>query len=264
MAKNSLIRTLPAEEQQALSLCGITQDAQLAQIGPHALRRDLETAAALFPDTLQQLPGLERLEYLCQQAAGIPSMPAEDAAQLWQNSAAGVATTPSGTKSRRVSAATGRVLVDDSLDPKQAVALDDRHRRDDPRGFNHAICCQHPFATYLGAWATVLLFFAIGALILGVIGLLIGIDYKDIAIPAIIVLGVLILFYAIMLGMATCSTCRIAIFSFRRYPRHRKAHRFPLLGYTLSTALYVIFMFRYRCPSCGTTQKFFGKRHRRR
>ncbi len=266
MAQNTIIRSLPHAEQEALSFCGISQDAQLARIGPHALLRDMKAASACFPDTLDYEPELSRLEQICNQAAEKLNLKREDAAGQWRTPGGHAphgAALPEEPEVLRYSAATGRMLVDDQIPAKKAIALDERRRKENPRDFSHAICSQHPFATYLGAWATLFLVVAITVLLLGVAGLLIGIEFqgKEWVMVSAALVGV-VLFYAIMLSMATCSTCRISIFSFRRYPRHRKAHRLPVLGYTIATALYTIFFFRHRCPSCGTPQKLFGRRHR--
>ncbi len=268
MAQNTIIHTLPKDEQEALAFCGISQDVQLARIGPHALLRDMQAAQACFPDTLDYEPEFTRLEYICRQAAEKANLKPELNAAPW--SAAGRrsshgAPVSEEPESLRYSAATGRMLVDDQEIGKKAISLDENCKKEDPRDFSHAICSQHPVAIYLGAWATLFLVAVILVLILCVAGLLIGIEIHGQ--NGILIAGALVavvFFYALMLGMATCSTCRIGVFSFRRYPRHRKAHHFPLLGYTIPTALHTIFFFRYRCPSCGTPQKLFGRRHGKR
>ncbi len=263
MAKNTVILSLTQPERDALALCGITQDDQLARTGPRALLRELETAARFFPDTLKFTPEYARLEAICKQAAGNTQLPEEEAGtwnditEVSQPEGNGMALPEVSTR-RHYSRATGRVLMDE--DVKKAQSLDDNHKKDDPRGFNHSICCAHPIATYLSAWATWALAFAVLTLGLCVVGLLIGIKFAGtMGIILAVVLVSIVITYAILLKMATCATCRVPIFSFRRYPRNRKAHYIPLLGYTLATALSVIFCFRYRCPSCGTPQKLFGK-----
>ncbi len=262
MARNKIILSLPREEQEALNICGISQDEQLARISPRALLRDMETAANLFPDTLETLPEYSRLEYICALAASTVKLPtAEAVAGAWRGKKAPIDVANEEPQNLRFSPASGRMLVDDQV-IKQAEILDERRRNSDPRDFAHAICCQHPVAVYLGAWFTIFLMGVIFILLLGVVGILIGIDFSGPVKPLIAALVVTVLGYAVLAKSAICSTCRIAIFSFRPFPKHRKAHHIPLLGYTLATALMVIFLFRFRCPSCGTTQKLFGKRHR--
>ncbi len=269
MAKNSTIAALSADERKLLELCGITQDTQLARIGPAALMRDIKTAANIFADEEHEIPDISRLEYICRQAAAAMKLPQSNADALWENVGGrrmhNDVTHSDEPETLRYSAATGRMLVDDQLDTRQAISLDARRKQEDPRDFSHAICSQHPFAIYLGAWATLFVVAAVIVLLLSVAGLLIGIELER---PTALILAsgltAAVLFYAIMVSMASCSTCRVSVFSFRRYPKHRKAHHIFLLGYTIATALYTIFFFRYRCPSCGTPQKLFGKRHRRR
>ncbi len=267
MVKNTIIRTLTREEQQALALCGITQDDQLARLGPANLQRDIAAAAYHFPELLNFHPEPSRLEYICRQALTGVQLPEEEAADLWQpQSLVGTGITPAHevAAGRRFSTATGRMLVNDHHQVRMAEGLDESRRKEDPRDFSHAICSQHPIAIYLGAWATLFLYISIIILLLGVVGILIGVDYKDIPRPLLGAIVGAFLFYSLVLNLASCSTCRISIFSFRRYPRHRKAHRIPLLGYTIATALYVIFCFRFRCPSCGTSQKLLGRRRSKR
>ncbi len=219
---------------------------------------------------MEYTPALARLEAICRQAAGdgaaeiasantIPSPRSEEKQAV--QAAEELFPRTEIIQKRRVSAATGRVLVDQEA--RKATALDEARKKEDPRGFSHAIHCAHPFATYLAAWATIFLVIAGVVLVLSVAGLLIGLEYTGSAgLIFAAVLAVVVINYAIMLGLAACSTCRVSIFSFRRYARNRKAHHIPLLGYTVSTALSVIFCLRYRCPSCGTPQKLFGHRHR--
>ncbi len=130
----------------------------------------------------------------------------------------------------------------------------------DPKDFNHAIRCTRPIAVYLGAWATLLLIAYIAAVVLCLIEVLLGVKFESKFLvraggaASIICLGA----YFLMMRHALCSTCRMTIYSFRNYPRHRRAHYSALLGYTIPTALSVIFLFRFRCPACGTPQKLIG------
>ncbi len=262
MQKNTVILSLSSIEQEALALCGIKHDEQLARITPQALYRELQEASAFFSHGAERLPNLNRVYEICRLsgANSAQPLPARTSEPVPAQSDADYSLAQ--PQKRRCSAATGRMLV--AHEARQAKALDATHKKEDPRDFSHAIHCAHPFATYLAAWATVFLAIAGLTLLLSVAGLLIGIVYIG---PAglifVAVLIVVVLNYAIMMNMANCSTCRISIFSFRRYARNRKAHHFPLLGYTIPTALSVIFCLRYRCPSCGTPQKLFGRRHRR-
>ncbi len=268
MAKKAVITSLSQVEQKALALCGIVQDEQLARISPQTLFQELQAAAAVFPDDLEFHPELSRLEYICAQVTkGTPSAGASPSAmpekeKLSETYAAPLFAPTAEPEKHRYSAATGRKLV--AHEARQAAALDDKRKKDNPHNFSHAIHCAHPYATWLGAWFTVFLYLTIACLVLSVIGLLIGIEFDGhAALPYAAGMVAIVITYAILTNMALCSTCRIPIFSFRRYPKHRKAHRIPLLGVTIPTALSIIFCLRYRCPSCGTPQKLFGRRKRR-
>ncbi len=269
MADNDIISTLPEAERQLLALCGITQDRQLAQIDPAALQKDLASAAEYFGDAAPDSLGIDQIERLCRQAAE-KLLPPADERQPDRSGIPmlGFSDVPSHLPSfepahgSRRSSATGRVLLGAGTAAK-APEMDEGRKMDNPRSFAHAICCAHPLTVYLSAWLTWLLVATIALLVIGVLGLLIGIDYSGPGKPLAIVLCGIVVAYAILIRSATCSTCRIAIFSFRRYPRHRNAHNFLFFGRTLSTALSVIFLLRFRCPSCGTPQKLFGRRRRR-
>ncbi len=268
MAGNSIILSLSDSERQALSLCGITRDEQLARLSPKSLLRDMEAAASFFEEEHSEWPGLDRLTDICQRAAErYPLSEKEQEAPKPERtgipmSGSGFKPSPDATMEHRRSEATGRLLVVDD-ETLAAAELDERRKKDDPRGFTHAVCNAHPISVYLGAWATWLLIAAIILMVLGVLGMLIGIEFKG---PGMLIargLVAVVIIYLVFLHKATCSTCRMHIYSFHHYPRHKKAHNIPLLGYTLSTALFVILLLRFRCPSCGTPQKLFGHRKHR-
>ncbi len=268
MADKSTIDLLMEDERKLLELCGITTDEQLARIDPQVLQLDIEKAAHFFVRPHSSIPSLERLETLCRQAA-ISVQNSREAGSLGGRSGQimlgklsySSTNLPANRERKRLSAATGRLLETDE-GASQATELDERRKKDNPRSFSHAICSSHPLATYLGAWFTCLVIIGVIALLVVVFGLLVDIEIgassRLVAAAVLLVIAI----YAYLLRRALCSTCRISIFSFRRYPRHRDAHYIPLLGHTLATALSIIFLFRYRCPSCATPQKLFGRRHR--
>ncbi len=264
MAKDSLISTLTAGERTALALCGITQDAQLAGISPAKLHRDLEQAAEFFPGQIGSIPPVERLADICARAAEAAGAAPEVQASPAESDglpAPGQKNLPTyepvqGSRKRRRKG--GIEENGQTINMAQADKS-----RDDTRDFSHAIGCAHPWTIYFGAWATLALIAACITIAAILFQLLIGIKLSPAHINvAKAMVGVVVIYY-LFLRSATCSTCRIGIYSFRRYPRHRQAHHFPLLGYTIPTALSVIFCLRYRCPSCGTPQKLIGKRRRR-
>ncbi len=267
MATDTLITSLPEQERSALALCGITQDSQLAAITPDKLLRDLEQAAVFFPEQLRTLPPAARLQELCRQAAeqAAGSTPQaggnheeeEEDSVLPRFLGRNVPTFEPARGSRRGGRGKGNGQAIDLADAQPAGP------KDDPRGFTHSICCARPIATYFGAWATLALVAAFFAILYILFQLLIGVRLTGAHIRYAQVLLAVVVVYYLFLRSATCSTCRIGIFSFRRYPRHRQAHHSILLGYTIPTALSIIFCLRYRCPSCGTPQKLYGRSHRR-
>ncbi len=262
MAKDSIISTLSADERAALALCGITQDAQLASITPDKLRKDLEQAAEFFPGEIRSIPDAARLHNLCAQATATSckAMPQKAAVVSDGLPTAGQQNLPSYEPAR------GRRLKSETIEENgETINLaQPTTSHDDSRDFSHAICSAHPTATYFGAWATLALVAACCSILAILFQLLIGIKLSAGHIRIAQVMVAIVVIYYLFLRSATCSTCRIGIYSFRRYPRHRQAHHFPLLGYTIPTALSVIFLLRYRCPSCGTPQKLIGRSSRRR
>ena len=272
MSPTSIIATLPETERAALALCGVTLDAQLAAISPEKLRADLEQAAQFFPEQIRTLPSQERLGALCAlaasraEAAAAPqeAAPAEDEGVLPEPGTHNLPTFEPARGSRRHRGHSVRNQDAEREEDGTEAPAPVEKEKDDPRSFAHSICCARPLTIYLGAWATLALVAAIITIMGILFQLLIGVKLSQGHIRvAEVVLGVLIVYYYFM-RRSTCSTCRINIFSFRRYPRHRQAHHFPLLGCTVSTALSVIFCLRYRCPSCGTPQKLYGCSRRRR
>ncbi len=269
MADDTIIRTLTDSEREVLALCGITRDGQLAELSLQSLQKEVAAAAAFFPDAHSDLPSAERLAEISRNAIEAKRQ-REQAATVLRPDRTGLPMDSNTLQAlagpaavHRRSEATGRMLVVDD-DAKVAEGLDDRRKKDDPRGFSHAICNSRPFSVYLAAWSTLALAAAVILMLIGVFGLLLGLDYNGPGMPLAYLLCAIFVFYVFMERKATCSTCRIQIFSFRNYPRHRKAHHIPLLGHTLSTALSVIFLLRFRCPSCGTPQKLLGHSHGRR
>ena len=68
--------------------------------------------------------------------------------------------------------------------------------------------------------------------------------------------------YFVFMNISLCSVCHMKLFTFRHYARNRQAHRLPLLGSCLATALRIAFTMRFRCPACGTLQVLTRSSHR--
>lgn len=278
-----IISSLTQEERAALQLCGITQDAQLTTIGADTLSRDLQTARESFPGVVD-IP-LPRLRELCARAcreAEVTPIP-EAAPKRNKNN-----DLPFGDASytracpplvvahhRRSSTAPGAkhaLPMSATQEELERLEAEEISRREDVQqrtgeaasyDYNHAIHCSHPVATYLGAWATILLTVDLAAVIIIPLLIVLGFDIRiDVrGVGFYMALGGL-LPYICLVSSARCSVCSVHIFSFRKYAHNRQAHWVPLLGHVLPTALHIAFLFWYRCPACGTPQKLFRGVHR--
>lgn len=271
------LTNLTAAELEDLKLCGITSPAQLQRVSAAAVWEDVQKAREFFPNHRFALTE-ERLQQICSGAAQpeVFETKLNKGATAWDNLVI-QATRTSTTGFKRRSHGGEQTEVPQPEIPEvmannplpQADALGEEERAHTIRpaqrvnGLSknfHAIHCNRSWATYFGAIAAWLVIPSLIAMVLVPALLLNGGDTKK-----VIMYGV----FAILLGlphlflsrMATCSVCHIGIFSFRNYPRNKAAHRLPLLGYTLATALHVLLFFQFRCPACGTQMKLFG-RHR--
>lgn len=241
-------QNLTPGEAADLALCGISAPAQLRRTGAEAVWRDLQKAQSFFPEHRITLTPA-RLLQLCAEA-GAPQSEPLPAAKPLDVPAAEAARTLRPVPLRSAAAETAG-----TIDIPKAVRETGAHK-----GY-HPIRCSHPLRTYLGAWATVLFFPGIFGIVSLPLILLFGM-FGSVN-PTYLIAGVLLLVapYLIMLRRTTCSVCHVRVFSFSAYGRNRVAHHWPLLGYTLSTALHIIFCLSYNCPACGTPQKLFRRSH---
>ncbi len=69
--------------------------------------------------------------------------------------------------------------------------------------------------------------------------------------PVLVIIGILI--YFMFTGRASCPICNQKQFAPKNCLKHRDAHRFPIIGYMLPTALHVIFFKWFKCIFCGTS-----------
>lgn len=254
------ITSLPQDTQRQLKLCGVTTDAQLASGVAAKLHQELLAAKELFPEEDIRLTETE-LDALIQKARETNGIPEE--------------------RQEYVSPAIMQPKfqpIEEELEinaPKQEEAqqaaeteafLGQLQRTAKHKGERRPITCGHPFLLLFGAFATILVPFFIVSLIALPYILLLS-DYRpfgdDKEVYSLLAF-LLIVPYLIMVRLVHCSVCHINTFTFRNYPHHSKAHRLPLLGVPISTALRIIFFLRYTCPACGTEQKLFGKRSRHR
>lgn len=263
---DQLLSALSPDERASLALCGITRDIQLSKSNAAALWRDLEQSRKLFPDKACPLTR-EALERLCRQAAeaypeeagGTPSSETstprtgreDDELQLSRHSRSYPRFHPirrsrsSRSHSHRPSGGGGR--------HSSSSHGDDR---------SHCVRGRHSLATWLGAWATLLLVADMVAFVCIPIAVFMNVPLPLGVQECGIIALVLALPFLCFVGPARCAVCGMKVFSFRRYANNKAAHRLPFLGTVIPTAIHVIFLGWYRCPACGTPQKLFRSKRR--
>lgn len=260
-----LLSALSPDEQDSLALCGITRDVQLARNSAAALWRDLEESRKLFPNKVCPITR-ETLERLCRQAAEAypeetvalpPEKPApeekSDGLRLSHHSRSYPHFHP---MRRSRSSRSQRSSGGEQASGSKGSSSSRRH--------DHSRCIhgRHSLATWLGAWATLLLVADLAAFIWVPISVFIGVPLPFGIQECGIIALVCALPWLCFVGSARCAVCSMKAFSFRRYIHSKAAHRLPLLGTVIPTALHVIFLGWYRCPACGTPQKLFRSRKR--
>lgn len=256
----SLISSLSPETQRQLKFCGITTDEQLAAGLADTIYQELQTAKEFFPEEKFDLTESE-LAHIISKAREINGTPEKLLEPLPPVKPLVTELPPDEStlestarvEEARGAAETAEFLQQINPTPKQKIN----------RG---AITCGHPILLLCGAFATILVPLFLASLI-GLPYMLMLSDYRplgDEEIVYILVAILLILPYLILVRNVHCSVCHIHVFTFRHYQYHSKAHRLPLLGVPITTALKIIFSWRYTCPACGTPQKLFGKRSRHR
>lgn len=260
MMSDSFFPSLPQDIQHQLKLCGITTDVQLAAGGAAKLHQELLAAKELFPEENIRLTETE-LEELILKARELNGIPEERQECI-----------PPAIEQLKFQPIEE---VPPIIDPEQeeaqeaaetAALLGQLKRLGKHKGERRPLTCGHPFLLLFGAFATILVPFFILSLI-GLPYILLLSDYRPLGNDEVVysvLVFLLIVPYLIMVRLVHCSVCHMNTFTFRNYPHHSKAHRLPLLGVTISTALRIIFFLRYTCPACGTEQKLFGKRSRHR
>lgn len=258
---DSFFSTLPAEVQHQLNLCGITSDEQLAAGYAATIYQELQTAARLFPGECIRLTEAEISE-LIRKAAEYVGIPVQD------KPSAKPVTTDSAPE---FIYKTARISVPREDEPLRPSGAENNSFQNLLKSANRhvsegkAVSSGHPFALWFGALACALVPLFFICLCLSPFVLL-RTDFplqQEFDASYALLLIVLILPHLIMVRLVHCSVCHINLFTFRSYPHHRDAHRLPLLGVPASTALRILFTFRFTCPACGTKQKLFG-RHKHR
>lgn len=261
MNQENYITTLSQAEQKALAICGIHKSEQLQHISVDALYADMQQAAVHFPNDFiplskQRLEEIYRTAGQSIQQQETPQTPVQTENEIF--SASGEVDrflppliTRHGHRKTKPKPAAER---NDTID----ISANKSHISDK----SNAICNTHPFRTYFSALVHIAMIASFIFFLVESVRLIIGVssatDVKIAATLAGLSLGIFLLYTR----KTKCPVCNMNVFSMHNYPRNKNAHYFPLLGYTLSTALHVVFTFWFRCPACGTSQKFFKRKRR--
>ena len=264
MNKEEYISTLPQEEQKALSVCGIYKAQQLRHISMSALYADMLQAAAFFSEDIQ-LISRERLAEIYTEAAAStpvdeqPAAPQQD--EMIESEAAPeyTRTLPPLVRKHGTRHRSPIKQQTDTIDLTKVKAPD---KEKSFSGKGNAICNTHPFRTLFSAIVQVWLITAVILFIVIATRLVLRIDTNITYTQLVIMLLSGILPYLCYTRKTKCPVCNISIFTFQNFVRNKYSHHLPILGYTLTTALHLIFFFWFRCPACGTAQKLFKRKRR--
>lgn len=272
---DALTHLTPAELED-LKLCGITEESQLQQASAAAVWADLQKVREFFPKHCVVLTEA-RLQELCRGSetpAPLTTKLNEDLASWDRLVIESTHMSTAGFKRRSRHKEEEQPRTEPEETPtdltdlpvaEQLPKIELRNSLKKAEKLNglsknfHAIRCNRPFSTYFGAWAAIMLIPAIASMVITPILLLCGWNIEKTIIYGVIaiLLGVP---HLILSRMALCSVCHMRVYTFSNYVRNRAAHKLPLLGHTLATALHVILFFQFRCPACGTQMKLIGRR----
>ncbi len=241
---------LSEAEQRAFAICGITNIDQIGAVGVEQLLRDVSHAKEIFPEemavlTPERLSEILKVKPQEQESTVVePPKDFERTSNLLFPRSAPVLTLSRHQHRKRKKG--------------QAASPAEHHSK------SHSIHCAHPVRVYFCSWAVVLFYVDLLAWLIIPPLIILGVLPDLQAEYTVAALAILILPYFITVGKTRCSVCNMQIFSLRGYTRNGHAHKFPLLGVSLPTALHIIFFLWFRCPNCGTPQKLSGKRRSRR
>lgn len=253
---------LSQAEREELALCGITNAEQLQRCTAEGLMHDLAQLQRFFPNH-EPVLNEARVNALC------PSEKEEEEANDADVLPTPEAVLPAAQFKRK------KNLREEIIAEREAAEQARRLRHTDHNlspteklermhGLSkhfHAIRCSHPLRVYFGAWATLLLVVPFFALLAIPVMILTGDIEGGKPLYYGIAFAVLVLPWLLIARRAECGVCHIPLYRFGNYPHNRDAHHLPLLGYTLTTALHIIFLFWFRCPACGTMLKINTRGH---
>lgn len=249
------LSSLNPRQRGALALIGITSRRQLEEADGNRLWNELLEAGRLFPEEPllsreeweQAILPLLRTRVPCGKAPHAPEevlpppAPPEEGSSL-----------PAYT--RTLPKLAHRRSSSDSNEQGEQGMLPYRRRR--KKGIRH----QHVLRTWLIAF-TVVLFYAC---FLGILAWLVHVFFYAAPHeqPNMLILYALLaglLPFALLGSVSRCSVCNMGVFSWKRYRRNRLSHKIPLLGSQLPTAIHILLLLWFRCPSCGTPQELRRK-----
>ena len=269
---DEFLNTLPERETKALSLCGITTAKQLSRFSPQDLAKEIRQAQTYFPDDIPaELLSEERLTALCEgallHARSFPETPEEESTRLaTERISQQVKIFGGANDTDENDFFVGHAPVDNGIvrDLKEeAKPVSNLDAAEAERGKSmrfSTIRCGHPITIYVASIATLMLLpaaFIVVVLLWQVVTQGSALPPERLGIGMGVVL-VILAFYFLMNFHARCTVCHIHVFSLRSYPRNKYAFRIPLLGYTFSTALRILFTMKFTCPACGTKLKLAG------
>lgn len=249
------LQELTEAERADLARCGITTNAQLEDCTASSLLRDIQRLQEFFPNQAPTLTPQRIAELFDDEELGNESSAEE-------NTLGRLNLAPEPHPAQQFKKK--RNLKKDILRKQEAEKLAQNKRMEHMHGLSkhfHAVHCSHPFRVFFGAFTAWLLLIPAAGLIVVPIMLLTGDLDGTQPIYFGAAFALLVLPWLTIGRSAICSVCHMPIYRFSHYSHHKQAHHFPLLGYTLPTALHVIFYFWFRCPACGTQLKLFGRRH---
>ncbi len=258
---DTIYQRLDPKLQKALQSLGITDDIKIAQIHHEVLAHDLENLWQYFPEQRIELEA-DQLERLCSTSRmlldkeGIfyrkpkaPAKPVENFEQI----------APQTYIEKKINFPPVSTTEDDNELFRSALPKKNL-RNIHKNSLGHAIRFRRSFSCYFGALTVCVLYPAIvAAFLLPAVMMFVDIPF-DIARNIAIGVVVAYIIFLMMGNIFRCQVCFINIYSLRNFPRHRHAHKIPLIKSAIPTALSVIFRFWFRCPACGTAQKLFRKK----
>ncbi len=261
MDQEDYIQTLAPTEQKALAVCGVYKTQQLLSVSLDTLLADMENAAEFFPEEMQAL-SRQRLEEIYRSTHALAP---EEAPQPEYQTTNRPEEEDSYERSLPplVRRHGGRIQQQQrpNCDTIDITKVDDNQQIKSTGSKSNAICNIRPFRTYFSALVHVGLGVSIVLFLIVTFRFLFEMEENTTLFISVGLLGLFLFLYICYARKTKCPVCNIGVYSLHNYPRNKHAHYFPLLGYTLATALHIVFFFWFRCPACGTAQKLFKRRH---